>query len=144
VDNASQALNWKVVHFSVMDAGDFDRIFEAMADRRIKALLVQDQALFNNNREQLAVLAARYRIAGLYIFRYHPAAGSFASYGPTLAESVRLASLYVVRILKGEKPADLPVMQPTKYELVINLKTARAIGLDIPPTMLAIADEVIE
>ena len=107
VDKAAKALNWNVTHFSAVDAGEFDRIFEAMAERRIQALLVQDQALFSSNREQLAVLAARYRIAGLYIFREHPAAGSFASYGPIQAEGVRLASLYVVRVLKGEKPADL-------------------------------------
>jgi putative ABC transport system substrate-binding protein len=144
VDKAAKALNWKVTHFSARDAGEFDRIFEAIAERHIKALLVQDTALFNSNREQLAVLAARYRIAGLYVFSDHPAAGSFASYGPRPADTMRQASLYVVRILKGEKPADLPVMQPTKYELVINLKTAKTIGLDIPETMLALADEVIE
>jgi putative ABC transport system substrate-binding protein len=143
-DEAAQALNWKVTHFHAMVAGEFDRIFETMAERHIKALLVQDQSLFNNNREQLAVLAARYRIGGLYIFRDHPAAGSFASYGPSPVDNLRQASLYLVRILKGEKPADLPVMLPTTYELVINLKTAKAIGLDIPPTMLALANEVIE
>jgi putative ABC transport system substrate-binding protein len=143
-DEAARALNWKVTHFGAMKAGEFDAIFQAMGERGIRALLVQDQSLFSNNREQLAVLAARHRIAGLYIFRSYPEAGSFASYGPSATDNVRQASIYVVRILKGEKPADLPVMLPTKYELVMNLKTAKAIGLDIPPTMLALADEVIE
>ncbi len=100
--------------------------------------------MFNNNAQQLAVLAASHRIAALYIFRDHPEAGSFASYGPNRMEMWRQASLYVARILKGERPADLPVQQPTKYEFVINLKTAKAIGLTVPPDILTVADEVIE
>jgi putative ABC transport system substrate-binding protein len=115
-----------------------------MAERQINALLVADEPLFNNNPQQLAVLAALHRIAALYLFRDHPEAGSFASYGPNRMEMWRQASLYVTRILKGEKPADLPVQQPSKFEFVINLKTAKALSLDVSPDVLSIADEVIE
>ncbi len=144
VDQAARALGWKVTHFSARSAGELDQVFTTLAERNISALLVQDDALFNNNAQQLAVLAASHRIAALYIFRDHPEAGSFASYGPNRMEMWRQASLYVARILKGERPADLPVQQPTKYEFVINLKTAKAIGLTVPPDILTVADEVIE
>jgi putative ABC transport system substrate-binding protein len=144
VDQAVRTLGWKVTHFSVQSAGEFDKVFATLAERQIKALLVADDPLFHNNPQQLAVLAARDRIAGLYIFREHPEAGSLASYGPNRMDNWRQASLYVARILKGEQPADLPVQQPTKFDFVINLKTAKALGLTIPPRVLAIADEVIE
>jgi putative ABC transport system substrate-binding protein len=144
VDQAARALGWKVTQLSVQSTGDLSQVFTTLAERKINVLLVQDGPLFNNNLQLLALLAASHRIAALYIFRDHPDAGSFASYGPNRVEVWRQASLYVTRILKGEKPANLPVQQPSKFEFVINLRTARAIGLTVPPDILTVADEVIE
>ena len=98
----------------------------------------------NAQRDVIAAMVARHRLPAVYAARYFVTAGGLISYGPDLVDQYRRAAGYVDRILKGEKPADLPVQAPTKYELVINLKTAKALGLDVPPTLLARADEVIE
>src|SRR5262249_1407312 len=110
----------------------------------IPAFTISSDSLFSARRERIAALATYNAIADMSYSREFPAAGGLVSYGPSNSEMYRLAGLYIDRILKSEKPADLPVMRPTKFELVINLKTAKTLGLTVPPGVLAIADEVIE
>ena len=131
----------------VLRPGNADEIsaaFTTLAERKISALLVGADALFNNHRREIIVLAARHAMSAVYPWREFPSEGGLLSYGPNLPEAYYQAGLYVGRILKGEKPADLPVIQPSKFELVINLRTARAVGLTVPPSLIARADEVIE
>jgi putative tryptophan/tyrosine transport system substrate-binding protein len=135
------------LRMTVLNAGTGDEIDAAFATARggrIDALLVGPDAMFNRRRVQLAELAARYRIPANYSNREFCEAGGLSSYGNVRAQLERQAGIYIGRILKGEKPADLPVQEPTKFDLVINLTTAKALGLEIPPTLLALADEVIE
>jgi putative ABC transport system substrate-binding protein len=125
---------------------DFEAAFAAAREQRIGGLIVGPYTLFGAppNRNKILELAARHKIPAMYYIRRFVDDGGLLSYGVNFTEQGRNAGLYTGRILNGEKPADLPVMQPTKFELVINLKTAKALGLDIPPTLLTQADEVIE
>jgi putative ABC transport system substrate-binding protein len=123
---------------------DFDRAFSDMTRARAGALAVLATPVFDSERRRLVDLAAKNRLPTVYSYRSYVEAGGLMSYGPDLADSFRRAAKYVDKILKGAKPGDLPVEQPTKFELVINLKTAKALGLTIPPSLLQRADEVIQ
>jgi putative tryptophan/tyrosine transport system substrate-binding protein len=124
--------------------GEFDAAFAILAERRIDALVTSADGLFNAGRERLVALAAQHAMPAVYFGRESAIAGGLMSYGADLTDNFRQAGLYAGRILKGEKPADLPVLLPTRFELVINLKTAKALGLTINPGLLAIVDAVIE
>jgi putative ABC transport system substrate-binding protein len=123
---------------------DMDTVFATLTERRAGGLVIGTDAFFTSRTEKLAALALRYRIPTIYQWREFVAAGGLMSYGGDFADSYRMGGVYTGRILKGEKPADLPVQQATKLELFINAKTAKALGLTVPPTLLATADEVIE
>jgi ABC-type uncharacterized transport system substrate-binding protein len=126
------------------DAGEIERAVAEFARGSNGGLIVTGSQFGANHPDAIAALAARHKLPAVYPFRYFVSTGGLMSYGPDLLDEYRRAAAYVDRILKGEKPADLPVQAPTKYELVINLKTAKALGLDVPPTLLSRADEVIE
>jgi len=126
------------------DAPEIERAVTAFARSGNGGLVVTPSPVANRHRDLIITLAARYRLPAVYAWRYHVTDGGLISYGSDSIDQFRRAAGYVDRILKGEKPADLPVQAPTKYELVINLKTAKALGLEVPPTLLARADEVIE
>ena len=141
---AAPAIGLKV---QVLKAGtdrEIDAAFVSLVQARTGALLVGNDVFFNNRIERLIELAARHAIPTMYTVREFVVAGGLISYGTSLIEEYRQVGLYAGRILKGEKPADLPVQQATKIELTINLKTARELGLQIPDRLLALADEVIE
>jgi putative ABC transport system substrate-binding protein len=123
---------------------DFDKIFAKLAEFQPGGLVIAADLLFSGRSEQLAALAARHAVPAVYKGREFAAAGGLMSYGTSLSDSYRLAGIYVGRILKGEKPPDLPVQQATKVELYINLKTAKTLGITFPLTLLGRADEVIE
>ena len=141
------ARSWLGLELLIMNASserDIDAAFASFVQQRVNAIILGgDQFLFNR-RDQLVELAARNAVPTMYYLREFAVAGGLISYGASLTDAYRLAGVYAGRILKGEKPADLPVQQSTKFELVINLKTARALGLTVPLIMQMTADEVIE
>jgi ABC-type uncharacterized transport system substrate-binding protein len=129
---------------NVRDAGEIERAVTAFAHSSNGGLIVTGSALAQVHRDLIVRLAARHKLPAVYFERFFVTGGGLVSYGADIVDQFRRAAGYVDRILKGEKPADLPVQAPTKYELVVNLKTAKALDLEIPPTVLARADEVIE
>jgi putative ABC transport system substrate-binding protein len=144
VEEAARALGQKLV---VLDGGTDEKIeaaFAALAPQHVSALLVGSDPFFDTRRESLVALALQHRVPAIYQFREYAVAGGLMSYGTSITDMYRLVGLYVGRVLKGEKPADLPVMQVTKFELVINLATAKALGVQISDNLLSLADEVIE
>ena len=144
VETAATAIGVKLRIFHASSEDDLDRAFAALVQERADALLVGNDTFFVNQREQIVTLAVRHGLPAIYTFRSFAEAGGLMSYSTSLVDVYREVGFYVGRILKGEKPADLPVMQPTKFELVINLKTAKTLGVKISDNLLSLADEVIE
>jgi putative tryptophan/tyrosine transport system substrate-binding protein len=141
---AVQKLGQRFHVANVSSQGEIDAAFAAISQSKVGALVVGTDPIFATSRGQLIALAARYRIPTIYNLLEYSEAGGLMSYGGSFTDACRQAAVYVSRILKGEKPADLPVIQPTKFELIINLKTAKALGLTVSPQLLARADELID
>jgi putative ABC transport system substrate-binding protein len=144
IQSVAPSVGVEVSPVNVRDAPEIERAVTAFARSSNGGLIVTASALAVVHRDLIITLAARHKLPAIYYRRLYVTGGGLISYGPDTADQHRRAASYVDRILKGEKPADLPVQTPTKYELVINLKTAKALGLEVPPTLLARADEVIE
>jgi putative ABC transport system substrate-binding protein len=140
----ANAINQEINIVQAATAHDIDMAFVSLVQKGANALIVVNDPFFVSRRDQIVALAARHRMPAIYFSREFAAAGGLLSYGASLVDAARQGGIYTGKILKGEKPTDLPVMQSTNFEFVINLKTAKNLGLEIPPTVLATADEVIE
>ena len=144
MNHASRKIGQDVVVLNADAEREFEPAFASLTVKRASALVVADDALFAGRRARLIELAARHAVPAIYGRREYPAAGGLISYGASTVDQYYQCGVYVGRILKGARPGDLPFLQPTKFELVLNLKTAKALSLTVPPTLLARADEVIE
>jgi putative ABC transport system substrate-binding protein len=144
LDTGGRALGQKVVVFKASNDREIGAAFKAIAQAKVSAMLVGLGEFLSSRRRQITQLTALHKIPAIYVGRHYMEAGGLISYGASTTDAYRRAGVYVARILKGEKPGDLPVELPTKFELVINLRTAKALGLTIPPALVARADEVIE
>src|SRR5215831_11330812 len=144
LQESAHALGRQLHVLQASTESELDNGFATLAQERPDALIVAAAPFFTARRKEVVALTDRHRIAAIYSWREFPAAGGLMSYGPSFTDAFRQVGVYTGRILKGEKPADLPVLQPTKYELIINTKTAKALGLQVPDKLLALADEVIE
>jgi putative ABC transport system substrate-binding protein len=144
VRKAARSIGLEIQVFQAGTESEIDTAFETMAKGRVAALVLGADPFYDTRRDKLVGLAAHYAIPAMYYLREFAAAGGLISYGIDLPDAYRQLGVYTGRVLKGEKPADLPVLQPTKFEFVINLQTARALKIEVPPGLLAIADEVIE
>jgi putative ABC transport system substrate-binding protein len=144
VQEAAHRLDLSVVAPNVRSERDFDEAFATLTRARVDAVVVAPSVLFNDNPARLIGRAARHRLPTAYELRQFVEAGGLMAYAPSITEAFRQGGVYTGRVLKGEKPADIPVLLPTKFEFALNLKTAKALGLTVPPTLLALADEMIE
>ena len=142
--SAAQKLGMQLSFVTAETDAEIDAAFKALVDQRIEALLISDKPFFTVRHDYIVMLATRYAVPAVYAWREYVVAGGLISYGSSLSDAWRMVGVYVGKILNGEKPADLPVQQPTKFELVINLKAAKLLGLEVPANLLAIADEVVE
>jgi ABC-type uncharacterized transport system substrate-binding protein len=144
VEEAAHAIDQQIHFLSASNESEIDAAFATAAELRAGAMLVAGDPFFNSQRDKIIALAARHAIPAIYEQREHALAGGLMSYGTNLSEGYRQAGVYAGRILKGEKPGDLPVVQSSKFEFIINLKTAKALGIEVPPNLSAEADEIIE
>jgi putative ABC transport system substrate-binding protein len=144
IDTAARALGQQIWIGNASSEAEIDAAFSGFVQARVDALFVAADPLFTATRNQVIALAARHAIPASYVTRINVVAGGLMSYGADYTDAYRQAGLYSARILKGEKPSEMPVQQAVRFELVINVKTAKTLGLNVPPTLLALADEVIE